>query len=124
MTMRWPRKNDEASIRARQEAVGVKGIVTSIDLEPFTRAAEALTGVAVIPVSVVPLELELGTYELDDGGAVRETGRRTETVRVPLAHTEGGLTVSMTRGATAAGAIRTYVLHDRITRASCFVCND
>ena len=30
----------------------------------------------------------------------------------------------MTRGALAAGAIRTYVLHDRITRASCFVCND
>jgi hydroxymethylglutaryl-CoA reductase (NADPH) len=43
---------------------------------------------------------------------------------VPLAHTEGGLTVSMTRGATAAGTIRTYVLHDRITRASCFVCRD
>ena len=30
----------------------------------------------------------------------------------------------MTRGALAAGAIRTYVLHDRITRASCFVCRD
>ena len=28
----------------------------------------------------------------------------------------------MTRGALAAGTIRTYVLHDRITRASCFVC--
>ena len=28
----------------------------------------------------------------------------------------------MTRGAKAAGAIRTHVLHDRITRASCFVC--
>ena len=43
---------------------------------------------------------------------------------MPLAHTEGGLTASMTRGALAAGAIRTYVLHDRITRASCFVCKD
>ncbi len=51
-----------------------------------------------------------------------ETGRATETVHVPLAHTEGGLTASMTRGALAAGAVRTYVLHDRITRASCFVC--
>ena len=30
----------------------------------------------------------------------------------------------MTRGALAAGAIRTYVLHDRITRASCFVCRN
>jgi hydroxymethylglutaryl-CoA reductase (NADPH) len=43
---------------------------------------------------------------------------------VPLAHTEGGLTASMTRGALAAGTIRTYVLHDRITRASCFVCTN
>jgi len=30
----------------------------------------------------------------------------------------------MTRGALAAGAIRTYVLYDRLTRASCFVCKD
>jgi hydroxymethylglutaryl-CoA reductase (NADPH) len=30
----------------------------------------------------------------------------------------------MTRGALAAGTIRTYVLHDRITRASCFVCTN
>jgi hydroxymethylglutaryl-CoA reductase (NADPH) len=43
---------------------------------------------------------------------------------VPLAHTEGGLTASMTRGAKAAEVIRTYVLYDRITRASCFICND
>jgi hydroxymethylglutaryl-CoA reductase (NADPH) len=122
--MRWPRKNDTASIRARQEALGLDGLVTSIDLEPFAGAAEALTGVAVIPVSVVPVTIELGSYELDDRGAVQERGRSEETVHVPLAHTEGGLTVSMTRGATAAGTIRTYVLYDRITRASCFVCRD
>jgi hydroxymethylglutaryl-CoA reductase (NADPH) len=53
---------------------------------------------------------------------VRETGRAAETVHVPLAHTEGGLTASMTRGALAAGTVRTYVLADGITRASCFVC--
>jgi hydroxymethylglutaryl-CoA reductase (NADPH) len=122
--MRWPRKNDAASIRARQKAVGVDGLVTSIDLEPFAGAAEALTGVAVIPVSVVPVAADLGEYELDDDGAVRETARTTETVHVPLAHSEGGLTVSMTRGATAAGTIRTHILYDRITRASCFVCKD
>jgi hydroxymethylglutaryl-CoA reductase (NADPH) len=122
--MRWPRKNDATSIRARQEALGVDGLVTSIDLEQFAGAAEALTGVAVIPVSVVPVTIDLGAYELDDAGAVNETGRATETVHVPLAHSEGGLTVSMTRGATAAGTIRTHVLHDRITRASCFVCKD
>jgi hydroxymethylglutaryl-CoA reductase (NADPH) len=100
------------------------GIVTSVDLEPFAGAAESLVGVAVIPVSAVPVEIALGTYELNDDGDVVETGRGTETVRVPLAHTEGGLTASLTRGALAAGAIHTYVLHDRITRASCFVCKD
>jgi hydroxymethylglutaryl-CoA reductase (NADPH) len=119
---RWPRRNDAASIRARQEALGLNGLVTSIDLEQFVGAAETVTGVAVIPVSVAPIAVDLGTYELDDAGAVRETGRTTETVHVPLAHTEGGLTASMTRGAKAAGTIRTHVLHDRITRASCFVC--
>src|SRR5207248_1826997 len=123
--MRWPRKNDVTSIEQRREAMGVNGgLVTSVDLEPFAGAAESLVGVAVIPVSAVPVDIELGAYELDDDGAVVETGRATETVHVPLAHTEGGLTASMTRGALAAGAVRTYVLHDRITRASCFVCAD
>jgi hydroxymethylglutaryl-CoA reductase (NADPH) len=120
--MRWPRKNDPASIRARQEALGLDGLVTSIDVEQFAGAAETVTGVAVIPVSVVPIDVELGDYELDEAGGIGETGRSTETVHVPLAHTEGGLTASMTRGARAAGTIRTHVLHDRITRASCFVC--
>jgi hydroxymethylglutaryl-CoA reductase (NADPH) len=121
--MRWPRKNDASSIELRREAMGVNGgLVTSVDLEPFASAAESLVGVAVIPVSAVPVEIALGAYELSADGDVVETGRGTETVHVPLAHTEGGLTASMTRGALAAGAIRTYVLHDRITRASCFVC--
>jgi len=123
--VRWPRKNDAASIDARREAMGLDGgIVTSIDLQPFAGAAESLVGVAVIPVSAVPVEIELGAYELDDEGRPVETGRETETVHVPLAHTEGGLTASLTRGALAAGTIHTYVLHDRITRASCFVCSD
>jgi hydroxymethylglutaryl-CoA reductase (NADPH) len=123
--MRWPRKNDAASIDTRRTAMGLDGgLVTSVDLEPFEAAAEALVGVAVIPVSAVPLDVELGTYELDDAGGVVETGRAEETVHVPLAHTEGGLTASMIRGALGAGTIRTYVLADRITRASCFVCAD
>jgi hydroxymethylglutaryl-CoA reductase (NADPH) len=122
--MRWPRKNDPASIRARQEIVGVDGLVTSIGLEPFAGAAEALTGVAVIPVSVCPIKIELGEYELSETGEILETGRNAETVHVPLAHTEGSLTLSMTRGATAAGTVCTYLLADRITRASCFICRD
>lgn len=123
--MRWPRKNDSASIDARRQAMGIDGgLVTSVELAPFSAAAESLVGVAVIPVSAVPIEIDFGLYELSDDGAVVETGRATETVHVPLAHTEGGLTASMTRGALAARTIRTHVLRDRITRASCFVCND
>jgi hydroxymethylglutaryl-CoA reductase (NADPH) len=125
---RWPRKNDAASIRARQEALGLDGLVTSIDLEPFVDAAETVTGVAVIPVSVVgPLVVSLGHYELDDAGAVVERGRTQDDVYVPLAHTEGGLSASVARGAKAvadSGGFKTYVLHDRITRASCFICKD
>ena len=34
-TVRWPRKNDAASIRARQQILGLDGLVTSVDLEPF-----------------------------------------------------------------------------------------
>jgi len=122
--MPWPRRNDPASIRARQELTGIEGLPASVDLEPFVDAAEALTGVAVIPVSVCPIRIELGSYELDGDGAVVERGRGEHDVLVPLAHTEGSLTLSMTRGAKAAGVVKTYVLADRITRASCFVCAD
>jgi hydroxymethylglutaryl-CoA reductase (NADPH) len=124
---RWPRKNDPASIRARQDALGLDGDVTEIDLAPFAGAQEMLTGAAVIPVSVVgPLTVSLGRYELTEPqGTVVETGREDEEVFVPLAHTEGGLSASVYRGARAAaesGGFRTHVLRDRITRASCFVC--
>ena len=128
---RWPRKNDPESIRQRQEAlrpaVGQDGEVFWGALEPWTRAQEALTGVAVIPVGVVgPLVLELGEYELEEpAGRVVERSRSRDEVFVPLAHTEGGLSASLQRGAKAAaesGGFRTYVLADRITRASCFVC--
>jgi hydroxymethylglutaryl-CoA reductase (NADPH) len=123
---KWPRKNDPESIRARQETLGLDGEVTGIELEPWARAQEMLTGVAVIPVSVVgPVELELGEYELrEPDGELAETGRARDTVFVPLAHTEGGLSASLYRGARAvaeSGGFRTFVLADRITRASCFV---
>src|SRR5438132_6322499 len=124
---RWPRKNDAESIRARQEALGLNGGVTSIDLSPFVNAQEMLTGAAVIPVSVVgPLEIELGEYELEEPfGRVGETGRSRDQVYVPLGHTEGGLSASLYRGARAAaesGGFRTYVRADRITGAAGFVC--
>src|ERR671928_1110115 len=128
-TRRWPRRNDPESIRARQQALGLDGEVTAHDLAPFAGAQESLTGVAVTPVSVVgPLSISLGEYELTEpDGRVEERGRAEEEVFVPLAHTEGGLSDSVYRGARAAaesGGFRTFVLADRITRASCFVCRD
>ena len=125
---RFPRKNDADSIRARQELLGLDGEVVGFDLDPWSKAAEQLTGAAVIPVSVAgPLPVSLGEYTLDDAGAVVETGRLDDEVFVPLAHTEGGLTASLQRGIRAvaeSGGFRTHVLADRITRASCFVCAD
>ena len=127
---RWPRKNDPESIKTRQDelrALTQDGEVFSHDLTPFASAQEALTGVAVIPVSVIgPLELELGEYELEEPfGRLVEAGRTSDQVYVPLAHTEGSLSASLYRGARAvseSGGFKTFVLGDRITRASCFVC--
>ena len=121
--MRLSRKNDPDSVRARQSALGLP----EVDVEPYVRAAESVTGLVSIPVSVAPLAVSLGEYELSEDGGVVETARAEEEVVVPLAHTEGGLTASVQRGAKAiaeSGGSRTYVIADRITRASCFICKD
>jgi hydroxymethylglutaryl-CoA reductase (NADPH) len=96
------------------------------DLEPYAKATEALTGVAPVPVAVVgPVDLELGEYELEEpGGRLLERTRAKDAVYVPLANTEGGLSISLARGARAASessGFRTYVLRDRVTRASAFL---
>jgi hydroxymethylglutaryl-CoA reductase (NADPH) len=126
---RWPRKNDPASIKARQEALDgrLDGEVFGQDLTPWAKAQEALTGISVIPTAVIgPLTISLGEYELTEPhGEVVERRRSTEDVFVPLAHTEGSMSDSLYRGARAAaesGGFRTEILRDRITRASCFVC--
>ena len=126
---RWPRKNDPASIKARQEALDgrIDTEVFEHDLTPWVKAQEALTGVSVIPTAVIgPLTISLGDYELTEpDGVVVERDRRTEDVFVPLAHTEGSMSDSLFRGARAAAescGFRTYVIQDRITRASCFIC--
>jgi hydroxymethylglutaryl-CoA reductase (NADPH) len=129
---RWPRKNDPGSIRFRQDALREltqDGVVFWDDLEPFVKATEALTGVAVVPVGVVgPIDVELGTYELSEPeGRVEERSRSREGVYVPLANTEGGLAISLYRGARAvaeSGGFRTHVLRDRMTRASGFLFED
>jgi hydroxymethylglutaryl-CoA reductase (NADPH) len=126
---RWPRKNDPASIKARQDALAgrVDREVFDQDLTPWAKAQEALTGISVIPTAVIgPLTISLGDYELSEpDGRLVERGRSTGDVYVPLAHTEGSMSDSLYRGARAAaesGGFRTEVLRDRITRASCFVC--
>ncbi|HEY7422505.1 MAG TPA: hypothetical protein VH541_10885 [Gaiellaceae bacterium] len=119
--MRLSRKNDAAAVRSRQQALGLP----EIDLAPYGKAAESVSGLVSIPVSVAQLAVSLGEYELSEDGDVVETGRSDEEIVVPLAHTEGGLTASVQRGAKAvaeSGGFRTYVIADRITRASCFVC--
>jgi hydroxymethylglutaryl-CoA reductase (NADPH) len=116
-----PRRNDAGAVRARQVALGLP----EMELEPYAHAAEAVTGLVAIPVSVCQLAVSLGEYRLSEDGEVVETGRTEEEVVVPLAHSEGGLTASVQRGARAiaeSGGCRTYVIADRITRASCFVC--
>jgi hydroxymethylglutaryl-CoA reductase (NADPH) len=126
---RWPRKNDPASIKARQDALDgrVDREVFEHDLTPWAKAQEALTGISVIPTAVIgPLTISLGDYELSEPeGRLVDRRRTTEDVFVPIAHTEGSMSDSLYRGARAAaesGGFRTEVLRDRITRASCFVC--
>ena len=85
--MPWPRKNDPASIRARQERTGIGGLPVSVDLGPFADAAEALTGVAIIPVSVCPIRRRARQYQLDDDGERCRDGRaRGERPRPARAH--------------------------------------
>ena len=130
---RWPRKNDPDSIRARQEELAPRldgeGEVFAHDLAPFASATEAVTGVALVPVAVVgPVDVELGDYALEEPeGRLVERGRAQEGVYVPLANTEGGLAISLYRGARAvgeSGGFRTHVVKDRITRASAFLFDD
>ena len=107
--MKWPRKNDAESIGERREAI--RSVVGDRPLshedESWPRAQESHTGAMVIPVSVVgPLAVELGHYELEEpAGTLRETGRAQEEILVPLAHTEGGLSASMSRGMKAAATV-------------------
>jgi hydroxymethylglutaryl-CoA reductase (NADPH) len=81
----------------------------------------------VLPVSIVgPLRVDLGRYRTDETtGTLVEDGREVEDLYVPLAHSEGGLSASLQRGMAAvlhAGTtVRTHVIHDRMTRDSCFL---
>ena len=54
--MRLSRKNDPDSVRARQEALGLP----DVDLAPWAKAAESVTGLVSMPVSVAELAVSLG----------------------------------------------------------------
>src|SRR5258708_5776236 len=69
--MRLSRKNDPATVRARQQALGLP----EVDLETYAKAAESVTGLVSIPVSVAQLAVSLGEYELSEEGKGVETGR-------------------------------------------------
>ncbi len=127
----WPRKNTVEARAERErrvrEAAGLgpeDDEAFAVDLERFGSAQEMVTGMAVIPVGVVgPVRAELGRYEHGEpDGAPVERERAEEQLYIPLAHTEGGLTASLYRGAYACaadGPIRTYVIADGMTRDSC-----
>ena len=130
----WPRRNTPEQVRERQELLRAlphwdpaNDFVFEWPRPPEQLAGmvEALTAHVVLPVSVAgPLRVDLGRYRLDDAGATVEEGREHDEVYVPLAHTEGGLSASVQRGAAAVlegSPIRTHVVRDRMTRDSCFL---
>ncbi len=131
----WPHKNAPDDISERQDRirplVGAQEALLFSPPVPMAVLAnfqECLTSHVLLPVGVVgPLSVELGDYAIGPDGAVVEGRRGPDEVYVPLAHSEGGLSASMLRGVRACardGAIRTFLLADRITRDSCFVFDD
>ena len=132
--LRWPRANRPSTIQYRQDQLRALShwqadhhhvLSWPVPEAVLGRFQECLRGHMVLPVGVVgPLAVNLGDYRLDETGCVQESGRTSEDVFVPLAHTEGGLSASVQRGVRAvglAGGIHTHVLADRMTRDSCFV---
>jgi hydroxymethylglutaryl-CoA reductase (NADPH) len=130
---RWSHRNHEEAIRARQAVLrnlpqwqdeDERLFDWQVDPDKLSPFLESLTGQMVMPVSVVgPSRIEMGQYRWE-GGEFRETSRCEDSVYIPLAHTEGGLSMSMQRGIhvlNRTGGIKTYVLSDMMTRDSAFV---
>ncbi|MCY0880672.1 MAG: 3-hydroxy-3-methylglutaryl-CoA reductase [Firmicutes bacterium] len=131
----WPHRNQAQEVAYRQQLLKQlpewqpeddRVFAAGEHLTALAPFQECLTGEMVLPVGIVgPLEIELGQYAgFDAEGIPAESGRQRDKVYVPLAHTEGGLSVSMLRGMRAiqaAGGAKTYMLGDRMTRDSAFV---
>lgn len=130
---RWSHRNHKEAIEDRQDILrqlpqwrdeDERIFQWSADPDKLSSFLESLTGQMVIPVSMLgPAHIDMGRYQWRDGQFV-ETGRYEDDVYVPLAHTEGGLSMSMQRGfhvLNRAGGIKTYVLNDMMTRDCAFV---
>lgn len=138
MRIRWSHRNHRTAIRHRRSVLSRLAAANSLDPtifpDPATDAVlakyqEAYVGQMTIPVGVVgPLALSLGRYLLDEpDGTVREVERTTESIFLPLGHTEGGLSASMLRGLTAAneaGGVHVRLLKDQMTRDSAYQFDD
>lgn len=134
MGRRWSHRNHPEAIRDRQDILRARPgwqpederiFNWAVEPERLVKFQESLTGQMVLPVAVVgPADMELGRYGFDQNGRLQETDRYRDTLYVPLAHTEGGLSVSMQRGfhvMNAAGGVKTYILSDMMTRDCAFV---
>jgi hydroxymethylglutaryl-CoA reductase (NADPH) len=130
----WPHRNLPDAIAERQSRVQAlphwdpaDNFVFDHMAPAYAKLVESLTAHTALPVSIVgPLHVDLGEYHVDDtSGALVENRRSVEDLYVPLAHSEGGLAASLQRGmlaiANAGATVRTHVLHDRMTRDSCFL---
>ncbi len=129
----WSHRNHRQAIEDRQRALrrlprwqseDERIFEWDVDPDKLAPFMESLTGQMVMPVSVVgPAHIEMGRHEWQDGH-FKELERFADDVYIPLAHTEGGLSMSMQRGINVlnrTGGIQTYLLGDMMTRDSCFV---
>lgn len=137
MGKRWSHRNHPRAITERQRAIrslpewqdGDERIFDwAVDPKRLQSFQESLTGQMVMPVAMVgPAHINFAQYALDQEGNIRETDRYDDEVFIPLAHTEGGLSMSMQRGINvinAVGGVSTYILGDRMTRDSAFLFSD
>ncbi len=131
---RWSHRNHGQAILERQETLRTLPQWTNEDDRIFDWGVppeklggflESLTGQMILPVAVVgPLPINYAKYTRDSDYSLREVERMSDNILVPIAHTEGGLSVSMQRGMNvlaASGGVTTYILEDHMTRDSAFV---
>lgn len=132
--MAWSHRNHKEAIEERQQVLrqlpgwrseDARIFDWSVEPSRLAHFQESLTGQMVMPVSVVgPAHISMGRYGWENGRLVETQRYHDDHVYIPLAHTEGGLSMSMQRGfhvLNRAGGVKTYVLNDMMTRDCAFV---